>query len=357
VRSVLLYSPDSSIDGAVLEVILRKAEQIRKATGVTVPLPDERGAVTGALMNAVLLRKARGQQLSLDFGLGADVEAVETRWRDAEEGEKRSRARFAQNAMKPEEVMPEWRRWRDLLGSPDQVHRFVERAMSRLDAALETEKSGAARAHLDALPPAVKERLAARGLEGTVRIAFDEPAPTGAQIVPRSHSLPATLADMLLEGALDPASSSLPSLGRAGAWPTVAVKSVTTIALLRLRYKLTVRGRSERMLLAEEAATFTRDAAQPRTVLTGEVARRLLDQPAEADLALVARQRLIGKAIEQMPALLDGPIAAYARERAKALSDDHARVRTAAARSARVTIEPVLPADVIGLYVLVPAGH
>jgi superfamily II DNA/RNA helicase len=53
VRSMLLYSPDSAIDGAVLEVILRKAEQIRKATGVTVPLPDERGAVTGALMNAV----------------------------------------------------------------------------------------------------------------------------------------------------------------------------------------------------------------------------------------------------------------------------------------------------------------
>ena len=63
VRSVLLYSPDSSIDGAVLEVILRKAEQIRKATGVTVPLPDERGAVTGALMNAVLLRKGRSRQL------------------------------------------------------------------------------------------------------------------------------------------------------------------------------------------------------------------------------------------------------------------------------------------------------
>ena len=39
VRSVLLYSPDSSIDGAVLEVVLRKAEAIRKATGVTVPLP------------------------------------------------------------------------------------------------------------------------------------------------------------------------------------------------------------------------------------------------------------------------------------------------------------------------------
>ena len=71
----------------------------------------------------------------------------------------------------------------------------------------------------------------------------------------------------------------------------------------------------------------------------------------------IARQRLISKAIEQIPAVLEGPIAAYARERAKALSDDHARVRVAAARIARVTVEPVLPTDVIGLYVLVPAGH
>src|SRR5207244_9065434 len=92
VRSVLLFSPDSAIDGAVVDVILRKAERIRKATGITVPLPDERGAVTGALMNAVLLRKGRSQQLSLDFGLAADTEAMETRWRDAEEGERRSRA-------------------------------------------------------------------------------------------------------------------------------------------------------------------------------------------------------------------------------------------------------------------------
>jgi hypothetical protein len=90
------------------------------------------------------------------------------------------------------------------------------------------------RAHLNALPPAVAERLAARGLEGTVRIAFEEPPPSGAEVVARSHPLPATLAEMLLEGALDPRSSPVPSLGRAGAWPTPAVKTVTTIALLRL---------------------------------------------------------------------------------------------------------------------------
>jgi superfamily II DNA or RNA helicase len=357
VRSVLLYSPDSAIDGAVLEVILRKAERIRQATGVTVPLPDERGAVTGALMNAVLLRKGRTKQLSL-FDLAADSAAMETTWRDAEEGERRSRARFAQNSMKPEEVIPEWQRWRELLGGPEQVRRFVERAMSRFDAAPESEQSGAMRAHLDALPPAVRERLTARGLEGTVRIAFDEPPPSGREMVTRCHPLPSILAEMLLEGALDPSSGPVPSLGRAGAWPTPAVKTVTAVALLRLRFKLIVtRGRRESMLLAEEAATLAWDAGPTQTIVSGEGARALLDAPASADLALVARQRLITRAIEQMPAMLDGPIAEYARERAKALAADHARVRAAAAGSARVSVEPVLPADVIGLFVLVPAGH
>ena len=124
VRSALLYSPDSAIDGAVLDVILRKAEAIRQATGVTVPLPEERGAVTGALMNAVLLRKKTHSHRQLTFDFGNDVAAMETRWRDAEEGEKRSRARFAQNAIKPEEVAPEWRRWRDLAGLAERSAAF-----------------------------------------------------------------------------------------------------------------------------------------------------------------------------------------------------------------------------------------
>jgi superfamily II DNA or RNA helicase len=356
VRSVLLYSPDSAIDGSVLEVILRKAEAIRKATGVTVPLPDERGAVTGALMNAVLLRKGRSQQLSLDFGLAADAAAIDTRWRDAEEGERRSRARFAQNVLKPEVVISEWRRWRELLGTHDQVRRFVDRAMSRLDAPLEPQKPGMVRAHFAALPAAVAERLAARGLEGTMRLAFEEPAPTGTEMVGRSHPLPATLAETLLEGALDPGASPVPPLGRTGAWPTPAVKVVTTVALIRMRFKLSVRSRSEKLLLAEEAGALAWQPSSSEAVLLAEGARALIEYPATGDLAPVARQRLLQAAIERIGTALEGSIAAYARERASALAEDHARVRAAASGSARVTVEPVLPCDIIGLYVLVPAG-
>jgi superfamily II DNA or RNA helicase len=357
VRTVLLYSPDSAIDGAVLDVILRKAEAIRKATGVTVPLPDERGAVTGALMNAVMLRKGRTRQLALDFGLADDARFIEMQWRNAEEGERKSRARFAQNVLKPDEVAPEWQRWRELLGTPGQVRRFVERAMSRLDAPLEPAKGETARAHLSALPAAVAERLAARGLEGTIRLAFEEPPPSGAEMVGRSHPLPATLAESLFEGALDSGSSPVLSLGRAGAWPTEAVKVVTTVALLRFRYKLTIQGQRERLLLAEEATALAWEGAAAEPLLAGEAARALLEHPASSDLAAVARQRLVNQARERIGAALNGSIAAHARERAQVLAGDHARVRAAAAGSARVVVQPVVPADIIGLYVLLPAVH
>ncbi len=351
VRSALLYSPDSAIDGAVLDVILRKAKAIRDATGVTVPLPEERGAVTGALMNAVLLRKKAHSHRQLAFDFGADVAAMETRWRDAEEGEKRSRARFAQNAMKPEEVAPEWRRWRNLLGSPSEVQRFVTRAMARFNAPLEGA-NGVFKAHLAHLPNALVERLSARGLDGTIRIAFDEPPPAGGEVAARSHPLPSVLAEALLEGALDRAAQD--KLGRAGAWPTSAVRSLTMLALLRLRFKLTVHGRRERLLLVEEAnaVSFGPDGAM---IAAGQEARALLEGPATHDLAPPARARLLADALRRILAQ-SGVIGEFAHARAETLAQDHARVRTMAANVPRVSVEPVLPADIIGLFVLVPVG-
>ena len=355
VRSVLLYSPDSAIDGAVLDVILRKAAAIRKATGVTVPLPDERGAVTGALMNAVLLRKGKSQQLSLDFGFAEDARSMEIRWRDAQEGERRSRARFAQNAIKPEEVAPEWRRWRELLGGPTEVRRFVERALSRLDVPLDSSGS-APQAHLSALPSALKERLAARGLEGSIRLAFEEPAAANTGVVVRSHPLPATLAEALLEAALDPTSSPVPPIGRAGAWLTPAVKSITTLALLRLRFKLVIRGRKERLLLVEESAAIAFEGTSESPCATGSAAWSLLETNASGNLADVARDRMVEQARARVTALLDGPIADYARERSASLAEDHGRVRAAGVNVPRVTVEPVLPADVMGVFALIPGG-
>lgn len=354
VRSVLMFSPDSAIDGAVLDVILRKAEAIRKATGVTVPLPDERGPVTDALMAALTLKRTGRQQLSLDFGGTEAIDDMDRRWRNAEENEKKSRARFAQNAMKPGEVIPEWEKAKKLLGTPAEAYEFVSKAMAAFDAPLEkNNKLVKAPVHGITSAP-LRERLKSKGLTDTIRIALTEPAPAGTQVLSRTHPLTFTLADALVEGALDPEALPDLNIGRVGAWPTPSVDALTHLIVLRLRYKLTVHARREQLLLAEEASLVA--IRNGEVLATGAEARELLATTASGDLNPGARSRMISTAKAALPNLIDGPIGAHITEREAALTDDHARLRTAAGGTSRVSVEAIRPPDVIGLFTLIPAG-
>jgi hypothetical protein len=331
VRSVLMFSPDSAIDGAVLEVILRKAELIRTSTGVVVPLPDERGAVSGALMNRVLLRRGERRQLTLDLGTAADAAKMEVIWTDAAEGEKRSRTRFAQNAIRPADVTPEWYRWRNVLSGPDEVRRFVSQSLATHNAAMQVRPDGTADVDLTRLPDNLRERLQGRGLSGNVRLTFASAA-AGAMTVTRNHPLVATLSDGLLEAALDPTAGGVSPIGRAGAWISPAVQRLTTLVLLRLRLKLIVQARAGRLLLAEESQAVA--LSGDTIVAMGDEARALLDTDASADLAPVAQTRMLTQARDRIAAALSGPISAFAAERAGALAEDHDRVRTADGRRA-----------------------
>ena len=350
VRTVMMYGENSMIDGAVLEVITRKAEAIRKATGVSVPVPDDAESVAGALMQAVLLRSRRphGQGV-LDLFGGVDVR-MERRWRDAEAGAKAIRARYAQGAMAPEEVLPEWRAIRALNGGPAEVERFVTRALARIGAPLDR----GSRVHADALPEAVRERLARRGFRGSRPVGFtDDPQPDITH-VGRTHPLVATLAESMSEGALDPEASGLAHpLGRAGAWRSRAVTRMTTLLLLRLRFTLTTSGRSNRLLLAEEATGVAFGGLDPAASLVGLEALALLETEAAGNLAPAVIEKRVSDALTRLGGY-ETAIAAHAAARAQALSIDHQRLVAAAGGGATTRVEPVLPGDVLGIYVLLP---
>ena len=73
-------------------------------------------------------------------------------------------------------------------------------------------------------------------------------------------------------------------------------------------------------------------------------------------MASVARDRVLTQARERVSIGYSAAIETHARARAEELARDHARVRAALPGVSRVTVEPVLPVDVIGIFVLVPAG-
>ena len=351
VRSIMMYSPDSAIDGAVLDVILRKAIDIRKATGVTVPLPDERGPVTEALMNAVMLRRHDTQQIKLDLQYENPQESMAIHWKDASENEKRSRAIFAQNAMKPEEVAPEWRQTADFLGTPDDARNFVDRAMSCFSAPLEQKKS-IYLAHVEALDSEIRERLEQRGLTGSVLLAMSEPVPSGATLLNRMHPITVSLAECLVEGSLDKVAMPTLGLGRVGAWRTISVSAKTTLMLLRIRFKLTVHSRKEQFLLAEETTVIA--IQEGNVVASGDDARAMLNDSATSNIDSHAQRRLTSEATAKLPDLLDGPIRQFVAERENDLLEDHARLRIAATASPRVSVRACQPPDVIGLFTLIP---
>lgn len=354
VRSVMMYGENSAIDGAVLQVIIRKAAEIQKATGVSVPMPEDQESVTAALMQAVLLRQG-GARTQMTFDFAESAERFENKWRDTAEGAKASRARYAQGALKPDEVVPEWRRMRALNGGPEEVSRFTDRALRRVRAPL--EKSGNHQlVHLDSLPDALRERLAQRGLTGTRRISFvDDPSP-GITHIGRVHPVVATLAETLAEGALDPIGAEGNALGRTGVWRTKSVIPMTTLLVLRLRFQLVTSGRTNRMLLAEEAVGIAFQGLAQNSYLDGVEALELLESEASSNIEAEARARQVENALNRLPGY-DTAIASLAQTRAATLSEDHLRLTEAAGGGATVKVTPVLPADIIGLYVLLPEAN
>src|SRR5205814_1871 len=129
---------------------------------------------------------------------------------------------FAQRRLRPDDVLPEWRKSLVAVGGEENVHRFTSRALARLGAGLEPLKRGF-KAPTAALPPDVRERLETEGIEGTIQIDFAYPPAPRCRPIQRSHPLVSILAETLLERTL--AASAVenngndPSvLGRVGCW-------------------------------------------------------------------------------------------------------------------------------------------
>ncbi|GAA5175589.1 helicase-related protein [Niveibacterium umoris] len=356
VRSTMLYGEDNPVDGAVLQVILRKAESIRKELGVLVPMPDDEGKLTQALMNAVLLRKGAplNAQSQLDL-FGEPAKQIDLAWQSAKEKAKQNRSIFAQRRLKPEDVLPEWRKSSAVLGGEADVARFVSRAANQLGSPLQPVKQHF-KLPTEHLPVAVQERLVAEGLSGTLRIDFRQPAAQGATFIHRTHPLVSVLADTLLEQALDdsPSGDEAAAVARAGAAFVSAVSLKTTVLLLRIRHQLTVtHGSSTRLLMCEEAVAVASAGSEPFNELSPEQTRELLGAEATRNMPPPLRDRHLQSALDALPEW-QTQFEAIAKARAQSLLLDHRRVREAAEGRGSYQVTASLPVDVMGLYVLLP---
>lgn len=352
VRATLMYGANNPVDGAVLDVILRKAAKIREELGVPVPVPDDGHTLTQVLLKAVLLKRRGGG----DTANMKQLPLFDQSWKDAAEKAKKNRTVFAQRRLKPEDVLPEWHKSLAAVGGREDVLRFAGRALARLGSGLESLRRGF-KAPLGGLPEDVRERLESEGLSGSILVDFAYPPAPRCRSVQRSHPLVSVLAETLLERTLGAGAEELERdpgvLGRVGCWASAEVTGRTVVALLRLRHQLvSLRSGKSSTLLVEEATALAWSASSPAP-LEGAEALALLAPPPAADPPAHVRERAVQQGLGHLETRLR-ELDTFAERRAQALLADHRRVREAADARGSYSVKALLPADVIGLFVLLP---
>lgn len=358
VRCTMLYGHDNPMDGFILNVILRKAKEIQRELGVMVPLPEDKTRIDRALIKAALLKRNRdpnggGQQLDMFMDQESEeLEPLQTAWEDAREKAKANRTVFAQRRLRPDEVLPEWEKQIRMLGSEEDIQRFVSKALHRLNAPL---GEGPVDLHTYVpfhLPKALRERLNEQGLDEEMQVSFRFPTPSGICFIHRTHPLVSILSDHLLETSL---AGEKGLAARTAVTVTRDVDVLTTIYLLRLRHQLTYSKRQEepRQLLAEETLTLATKGAHSPEWIQAELARTLLDVTPSGNVPEPVAERLIVNALDRIQDYQD-IINGLAQQRAEELLQDHRRVREAADARGSYQVTPCLPVDIMGVYILLP---
>ena len=341
VKCALLYGQDNPVDGIVLKVISRKAQEISDSLGVSVPVPEDDRRVSLAIMKAGIFQG--GSSAPQQLGLFDEIErqerealealrGLEAKWQDAAEKEKANRTKFAQRILKPENVLPEWQKVETAFGSAEDVQAFTKGALAELGSHT-----------LSSLPPQIVHRLQENGAELPEGLRYED--------LTRSHPLVASLAGYVLESALDPVDEK-PIATRSGAAVSREVERVTRIYLLRLRHRLDVRKRD---LIVEEtqAVAVTGVGSNAEWISDPAEVEKLLHFIPSSNLTGDAVRNAVRRAIDYAEA--NRPrFESFAAERAKTLLADHRRVRDASDDRGSFGVKPILPVDIMGVFVLLP---
>lgn len=360
VKACLLYGADNPIDGIVLDVLLRKVREIKRATGINVPFPEDSQSIIDTITQALLLNPNRRvekkrderQQLIFDFtefDEAATAKAKVTRKIDeAAEREKTSRSIFAQNAIKAHEIEEDLRAVDEAIGDPNAVRDFVTATLSNLFGVQVTKEREGFGIVSGNLPPQLVDLLPSGKL---IKISFESPTPEGYHYLGRNHRFVEQLCQLVMANTL---ARQDKRAARAAVIRTHQVNTKTTLLLFRCR-NVIEQGRGGHQIVAEEMLLWGwRGTPQQKEYLDHPEAKELLSVArASSDLSPQARANFLENELRLMDTLAS-QFDLIAEHQSKRLVAAHERFSALMDRQRFQVVYPVLPMDLLGVYILLP---
>jgi len=358
VKCYLLYGKDNPIDGVVLKVLLEKVRQIRQEIGISIPFPEDSRSLMDSVLQAVILKgraHLRDKQVSFDFFDKAfeDYKGLEfTREVEkAADREKQSRSIFAQHGIKANEIEQDLRQADEAIGDPAAVEKFVIEALNTLLKTQITRNKKGYVLFTEHLPGALKYLLPD---VAKLKVSFYSPVPDGYYYLGRNHPLVEQLCRSLMSHAMLRNKNYGPA--RAAVIRCRDVESKTTLLLYRVRNVIEEKETGRQMVAEEVMPLGYHGLARDFQLLENKNAVELL--LTALPTANVTDQAAAGFLTSELADLkkVEDNLNLVAFTRAEALVESHERYRKMLAGTRFKTVEPVLPMDLLGIYILLPDG-
>ena len=371
VKTWLLFSKENPVDGVVLNVILRKVVEIKKATGINIPFPEDSQSILETITESLLISaenkvtsRKTANQIEFSFDEFDEAKKISDQVSDsfnrAAEREKVTRSIFAQNAIKAEEIEKDLMDNDKAIGDPSVVQNFVCNAVELLGGQIDAENSKSTQYSFTLqranLPASLIELLPKDGASSH-SVSFHSPCPRDHIYLGRNHLFVEQLCQILLTNTMERDSYAA---ARAAVIRTDAVSEITTIYLLRARNVIHERTNTTNEHVAEEMILtgFTGDASDldSGNILSQDECYGLLyTAKATSELSPERRGRVLSAITEKLPELKQN-FDDLALSRAQNLVEAHERFSRHFAQDRYGVVQPVLPMDILGIYNLLPAN-
>jgi hypothetical protein len=357
VEVALLYGSNNPIDGVVLEVLLRKAREIRKSIGIAVPFPENSASVMEAVTKAILLKpsvkiKQVSTQLSMFEALEIEAQQKKAKlaFDAAAEREKVSRSIFAQNAIKANEIEQDLKEMDDAIGDVKAVESFFIDSLRFMGVQIEEKREGF-KIYTTNIPERLRDLLTQKS---ELHISFKSPTPAGYKYIGRNHPFTEQLSQLIMNDALQGTGNKA---SRAAVLRTKSVMQKTVLFQLRVRNVIAEQPNNKE-IVAEEMWLwgFEGDVNQNLFLKKEDAIKLLMEVIPTQNLEEEEKLHWLNEELEWIKdeKIFKQKTDNEALERAYHLVEMHTKFRALVGGTKYKVVEPVLPMDVLGVYILLP---
>ena len=362
VKACLLYGGDNPIDGVVLDVLLRKVREIKRSTGINVPFPEDSQSIIDTITQALLLNsdrkisRKRGDYDQEEFSFEEFDEAMQAKTNvtrkvdEAADREKASRSIFAQNSIKAHEIEQDLKEVDEAIGDPKDVETFVVSTLNNIFGVQVNKDSKGYRIVVGNLPGQLVELLPPGEI---VSVSFYSPTPEGYHYLGRNNPFVEQLCQLVMANTL---AREGKRAARMAVIRTNQVTIKTTLLLFRCRNVIEERKTAHQVVAEQMILWGWKGTPNQREFIGHDMAKTLLTNArASSDLSNQARQGFLDNELKILSDLRTD-FDSLAESQSQKLVNAHERFSSLMDAKKFQVVYPVLPMDLLGIYILLPEG-